>query len=205
MNHDPVLRAAPSQPTECSFEAKHIVALAAAFRVQQIQAETERRLYALSNPERNFEIKSQNAILVQKMISQKMGSYHKLSNPVFGKQSLNEIIARKRNSQIAQDNKVGLCSYTDYHPEAHRLQTVLQHQEHPARHRPIPVLHVQHLAKCQEGAQHYDDCSGLLDGPAGHRFKYQTQRESPVSLGGEASAPSLKLFLILVQCSGDYL
>jgi hypothetical protein len=40
------------------------------------------------------------------MIGQKLGNFHKLKNPVFGKQSLNEIIAKKRNSQIMQDNQV---------------------------------------------------------------------------------------------------
>jgi hypothetical protein len=59
-----------------------------------------------NNTERQHEIKSNNAILVQKMITQKIGDYHHLTNPVFGRPSLNKITSARRRDQIVEDNKV---------------------------------------------------------------------------------------------------
>lgn len=56
--------------------------------------------------DRQHEIRTNNAILVQKMMSQKLGEFHRLQNPVFGRQSLNRITANRRNNQIVEDNKV---------------------------------------------------------------------------------------------------
>jgi len=40
------------------------------------------------------------------MMNQKLGEFHKLQNPVFGRQSLNRIAVNRRSSQIVEDNKV---------------------------------------------------------------------------------------------------
>lgn len=107
-----VVRQAQAESIKSAIIHRYFCTEAAALRLQQVQVGHAGGRYSpWLTADRQMQIRTNNAILVQRMMNQKLGEFHRLHNPVFGKQSLNRITSNRRTNQIVEDNKVRYARY----------------------------------------------------------------------------------------------